>query len=96
MNENYWNFYCYTLFKGVFRKKATQKKKFPTCTPVQGTKNDILQLLSQLHQNSIGHLEILSKKVDFRPFLTTNPPLIPLILSPKMIKNCSEKFPKLY
>ena len=69
MNENYWNFYCYTLFKEVFfRKKVTQNKKFPTCTPVQGTKNDILQLLSQLHQNPIGHLEVMSRKVDFRLF----------------------------
>ena len=36
MNENYWNFYCYILFKGFFRKMVTQNKKFPTCTPVQG------------------------------------------------------------
>ena len=65
MNENYWNFYCYTLFKGFFRKKLTQNKKFPAYAPVQGTKNDILQLLSQLHQNPIGHLEVMSRKVDF-------------------------------
>ena len=60
--------------KGFFRKKVTQNKKFSTCTSVQGTKNDILQLLSQLHQNPIGQLEVMSRKVDFRPFLTTNPP----------------------
>ena len=74
MNENYWNFYCYTWFKGGFRKEVTQNKKSPPCTAVQGAKNDILQILSQLHENPIGHLEVMSRKVDSRPFLTTNPP----------------------
>ena len=65
MNENYWNFYCYTLFKGVFQEKGNTKTRFPTCTPVQGAKNDILQLLSQFHQNQMLRLEVMSKNVDF-------------------------------
>ena len=56
--------------KGVFRKKVSQKREISYKFP----KNNILQLLSQLHQNPIRNLEVMSRKVDFRPFLTTNPP----------------------
>ena len=72
--NNVKNQYFWKLFFIVLRK-FTQKQIISWHTDLyQLIENQILKHFAKFHRNPMKHLEVMSKNVNFWPFLATNPP----------------------